>query len=459
MQLDLAAIGTLIQDFFGSRVEDVARRTQFVMRLGKLGGRVFLQAVVFAFIEKPNADLGDIAQVCLDLGVEITPQGLDQRINKRAIAYLKEMFSQAMTQFKNQVPLPLPILQQFSAINIVDSSLITLPPSMAETHRGCGGDGPEASLKVQLVFEFLLGNLNQITLQAGREPDQKYRDYLQEVKSNSLTIVDLGYFFLDAFKAIMTHSAYFLSRLSTQVGLLTPTGRSLDLLALLQAEPRHAFEMEVLLGKQTKHRLPCRLICRRVPQEIADRRRHKAKKNARRKGRSVSQRHLALMDWTLFLTNAPASMLSLEQIVLLYRVRWQIELVFKLWKSYCGLSRVAGLRQARVLVELYAKMIGIVLSHFLVAPIRMPHGTNANREISPVKVREILQRFARDLCRSLAISGAFLPVMEEMFQHIARFGFKEKRRRRPNVCHALALASPVYVLEIDANVQPSCVLT
>jgi hypothetical protein len=459
MQLNLIAVGAMIQDFFGSAVEVVASRTRFVCRFRKLGGRVFLQALVFGFIEKPHASLSDLAQVCLDLSVEITPQGLDHRIDEQAVVFLKEMFSRAIEQFKNKVPLPLPILQQFSAINILDSSVIALPPSMVETYPGCGGNGPEASLKVQLVFEFLLGNLNQIALRAGREPDQAYRDYLQVVKPNSLTIADLGYFLLDAFKTIMNRSAYFLSRFSTKTGVLTSGGQSLDLLALLRTETRDTFEMEVLLGKQTQHRLPCRLICLRVPQEVADQRRQKAKKNAQRKGRTVSQKHLAWLNWTIFVTNVPVCMLSIEQVALLYRVRWQIELVFKLWKSYCGLNHVAGLRQARVLVELYAKMIGIVLTHFLVAPIRMLHGMYADREISPVKVRDIFQRFVRDLCRSLTPSADLVQVLADMFEHVERFGFKQKRKKHPNVCHALALASVVHVMAFEPTLELCPVLT
>ena len=216
-------------------------------------------------------------------------------------------------------------------------------------------------------------------------------------------------------------------------------------------------EIEALLGKQTKHRLPCRLICLRVPQEVADQRRRKAKEKARTYGRTPSPKHLAWMDWSIFVTNVPMGMLSLEQITLLYHVRWQIELLFKLWKSYCGLNRVAGLRQERVLVELYAKMIGIVLTNFLMAPIRMPQGTYANREISPVKVQDIFQRFARDLCRSLTSLPDLLQVLTQIFKHIARFGFKEKRKKRPNVCHALA--SAVYVMELDPTWKLFPVLT
>lgn len=452
MKLNLQSIGERIKAFFGDTVNEVARQTKFVQRKSDLDGLKFLQALVFGSIEKPEVSLNHLAQVCLDLGVKITPQGVDDRINTYSVAFLKEMFSQAMDTFKNDQPLPVAGLQQFTALNIVDSSVQALPDNMAEEYAGCGGDGPQASLKVQLLFEFLYGNLKQVTLQPGRDPDQAYRDYLQVVEAGSLTLVDLGYFSLAAFGEISDRDAYFLSRYLFGTAVFTPDGERMDLLMTLQSATASEMDMQVLLGAD--QHLPDRLVAVRVPQEVADRRRQKAKDKAKRKGRTPSQEYLALLDWTLFVTNVPTEMLSAKQVATLYRVRWQVELVFKLWKSYCGLDRIAGWRRERVLTELYAKMIGIVLTHFLVAPLRMPEGAGANREISPVQVRQILRRFARQLNQTLARSQNLVNVLEEMVLHIRRFGFKQKRAKHPNVCHTLHLIFRLFDLpETDCTPQ------
>jgi len=440
MQLSLEQVGDTIVRFIGQDVEAVARKTKFVQRKSQMNGQSFLQTMVFGGIEKPQPSLNGLAQVSADLGVQITGQGLDQRITEKAVAFLKHMLSQAIGQLKNRISLPLEVLQQFNGIYLTDSSTIALPDSMAQDYQGCGGNGPQAGLKVQLVFEFLLGNLPHIELRAGREPDQSYRDYTNVLEEGSLSITDLGYFVLDVFKEIMyERQAYFLSRLNTKTGLLTLDGEDIDLLSLAQSCGCEAFEIDVLMGKRCKHQLPCRLIVLPVPQQLADRRREKAKKKARRQGRAIRKRALALMGWTFFVTNAPADMLTIEQIAALYSVRWQVELVFKLCKSYCGLDCIAGYRRERILVELYAKLIGVILTHFLIAPLRMPYGAHANRELSPGKVRQILQRFARSLNRSLGDHPRFQAELSEMLTHIERFGFKEKRSKEPNVCHALSL--------------------
>ena len=455
MTLDLDATATTIQFFFDKKaVEAIARGTKFVRRYSPLSGQAFLQASVFGFIENPETNLDNLAKTCGDLGITITPQGFDQRITFQAVNFLKQMLSKAMENFRNKIPLPLPLLQQFSAIHLTDSTILSLPDNMVEEYPGCGGDGSQASLKIQLSFEFLYGNLEQIVLQPGREPDQNHQTYLERVTPGSLTINDLGYFVLENLKTIAQEKqAYYLSRLLPKTGLLTPDGEAINLSQWLMHQPHQAFERSVLLGKSNKHQLPCRLICMPLPQEMADRRRQKAKERARRQRKTLSQEYLALLDWLIFVTNVPPSMLSMAQVALLYRVRWQIELVFKLWKSYCGLKRIAGLRRERVLFELYAKMIGITLTHFLLAPLRMPQGNQTNREISPVKVRDTFRRFARDLNRNLANLPDFVAVLAEMLAQIKRFGFKQKRQKNPNLCHALALAACALQVDDDQELQ------
>ena len=403
---------------------------------------------MFGFIDDPEANLDDLAGYCADLGVDISAQGFDQRINATTVEFFKALLSQAIGHFKNTLPLPLPILHQFSAVNLVDSTSLSLPDQMVTEYPGCGGDGPQASLKVQLNFEFLYGNLEQIVLRPGYEPDQAFDEHLDWVQPGSLNLRDLGYFSLDNLQTIAeSKQAYYLSRFLFGTGLFTPAGKPIDLAQRLKHQPRQPFEMDILLG--VDHHLPTRLIAIPLPQAVADRRRQRAKENARRKGRTPSAEYLATLDWLLFVTNVPESMLSIEQVALLYRVRWQIELVFKLWKSYGGLHCTQALRRERVLYELYAKMIGLVLTQFLLAPWRMPAGPAVNQEVSLFKVRDILQDFAKELMRALPAWTELLEVLTRLNRRIERLGFKQKRTKQPNICHALALASSLFILDLE----------
>lgn len=439
--LDLQTLGQQLSTFFSATVEGVARQSQFVRRSSPLSGLKFLQALVFGFLEQPQATLSSLAQVCLEMGVTITSQGLDERFSPFSVTFMQTMFAQACTLFKNRVPLPLPLLQQFTAINLVDSTHMTLPPQLQTEYPGCGGSASPASLKIQLVFEFLYGQFKQVALQAGRAPDQAYRDYLTVVEAGSLTIADLGYFCLDSLKTIAATGAYFLLRYHYPTGILTPSEMRVDVLAWLRAETAPHWERPVLLGAHAQHRVPCRLIAFRLPPAVAAERRRKALAAHRQAGRqAVGQDYLFLLGWNLFVTNVPPALLSIEQVATLYRIRWQIELLFKLWKSYCGLKAIGLWRRDRILTELYAKLLGSVLLYSLVAPLRIPEEQWSGRELSVVHAKKILARFATRLNSRLSDEVALVKVLHELVAQVLRFAFKQKRHKKPNACQRIALA-------------------
>jgi Transposase DDE domain len=378
------------------------------------------------------------------VGVEVTLQGVDERINAFSVAFLRKLFSQALAHFKNKGPFPLSVLQQFSAVNLVDSSTRSLPEHMAEENPGGGRRGAQAALKIQLVFDFLQGTLKQVALKSGIDSDQGYREYLQVVEGGSLTIVDLGYFGLDAFRAMANKSAYFLSRYFYPTGLLDEFGKPIDLARLLRKQTSACQEVQVKLGCRSQHQIPCRWIMLRHPKQVTEQRRRTAKKHAKKRGTTLSSPYLFLLGWTLFVTNAPESKMSLRQVYDFYRIRWQIELIFKLWKSYCGLNQILARRKERVLTELYAKMIGIVIVHFLLAPLRIPDEIWSEREVGNVRFQQILTRFARSFKPSLADLSPLAKTLDDFFCHVERFALKQKRRQQPNAYAQLAqLALPL----------------
>jgi IS4 transposase len=112
----------------------------------------------------------------------------------------------------------------------------------------------------------------------------------------------------------------------------------LDLVASLRRPSAGLVDLPIHLA--AAGRLPCRLIAVRVPPEVANRRRQQARDKARDHGREASAAYLELLGWTLFVTNSAAEELSWQALVVLYRARWQIELLFKLCKSHTGLARL-----------------------------------------------------------------------------------------------------------------------
>lgn len=95
--------------------------------------------------------------------------------------------------------------------------------------------------------------------------------------------------------------------------------------------------------------LAARLLARRMRQEIAEQRRRKIRAVAKDKGRAPAKAPLALAEWNVLITNTPATLLSLEEAMVVIRLHWQIELLFRLWKSHGHVAEWRTANPARIL--------------------------------------------------------------------------------------------------------------
>jgi hypothetical protein len=104
----------------------------------------------------------------------------------------------------------------------------------------------------------------------------------------------------------------------------------------------------------------------RVSTEVADERRARIRAAAQAHGRLPDEEVLFLADWTIVLTNVPRRRLSTEQVLVILRLRWQIERVFRLWKEHGFIDQWRSKKPWRILSEVYAKLCAMLLQHWLI---------------------------------------------------------------------------------------------
>lgn len=113
-------------------------------------------------------------------------------------------------------------------------------------------------------------------------------------------------------------------------------------------------------------RLRCRLIAWRVPEEIANTRRRKIRATAKRKtGREPSEAALAACDWEFLVTNVGEDQLTFKEAIVLYRARWQIELLSKRWKSYGRIDELDGKSDTVIMTRFWACLCAALIQHWL----------------------------------------------------------------------------------------------
>jgi hypothetical protein len=360
-------VATALQWLFNRVADDAARDSGFVQRQSKLTGDVFVRTLTFGWLHKPDATLEELAQTAADLGVSISPQGLDQRFGPRAAACLQQVLDAAVTQVLASDPVAVPLLRRFpGGVSLLDSSTLVVPDALAHCWPGCGGttaaDG-RAAIKLHVRFNVLNGSLRGPFLHPGRAADATCDALLEPLPAGALRLGDLGYFDLRTFADLNARGVYWLSRFKAGTRLYDGQGRAWSLAEFLAQQTGDSVVVRVQLG--SKLRLPCRLLARRVPAQVAEKRRARRRAKQCRNGRKYQHADSRTLDhWTVFVTNVPESMLNLEEALVLGRCRWQLELLWKLWKSQGRIDESRSAKPWRILCEIYAKLLGMVVQHW-----------------------------------------------------------------------------------------------
>lgn len=352
--------------FLSDEIEKLARETGCIRRKRLLSGSTLAQTLVFGLLHNPEATGGQLAQAAMAAGVTISAQAMEKRLDQPTTAdFLKAVLEEALRISIVPTSVSNELLQRFTSVDMLDSTVITLPDELASIWPGCGAKSPQggkAALKVQTRMDLVGGRL-QLELSAGRESDQNTALQTQDLKEGSLHVRDLGYFDLNVMAAIGEAKAFFLSRLMNGTRLYDIQGNDLDLLALLRSSQGDDVDMMVQVG--SRNRLPVRLIARPLPAKVAELRRHRLRKKARRKGYEPTKEALALRDWSIAITNVPVDKLKPDDAFALLRLRWQIELLFKLWKSHGRLGHSRRHKPQRLLTETYAKLLAMLIQHWI----------------------------------------------------------------------------------------------
>jgi hypothetical protein len=402
-------IAAAMRTILTTTANTLALSTRFVQRRSKLDGALFAQTLVFGWWGCPAATLEELADTSAILGCDLTPQALDQRFTERAATFLGQLLAATVHTVVASNPVAIPVLKRFTGVYLTDSSLITLPSSLHTVWRGCGnGAKPVASAVKMLVrFDLLYGTLVGPLLFSGRTHDREAAqqaaqqvEKLETCPKGGLHLADLGFFDLERLQAWSEQEVFWLTRLlaSTAVYLLDGTRLRVEQwLCTQRLQPHQQLEMAVQLG--VKERLSARLLVQRVPSTVAEVRRRRLRQEARRRGQTVSATRLALADWTLFVTNVPPNRLSVEEALALGRARWQIELLFQRWKSQGRVDEWRSHKPWRIMCEVYAKLIALVMQHWLLV---VSCWQWADRSLS--KATRLLQRCAEGLMAAFALA-------------------------------------------------------
>jgi hypothetical protein len=441
---NVSKICNTVISFFHKSTKKLGKAVEFVKRQSKLTPELFAEANIMASLSNPSASLEDMRRLIKKRGVKITKQGLHQRFNSNATELMKNLFTESLLKFKTEKRAVIDLLKPFSAINMIDSSGVSLPSNMKDLYQGYGGgSSSEAGLKIQVLLNYMDGQIEKVTLTDARQPDQKFKDYFHDVKKDALYLQDLGYFDINTFAAIQAKGAYFISRYLPQTKLYHEDGKEINLLRTLREYKDIFSQIMWLHKKKGGKKVQVRLVASRLQDNEYEKRLRKINQAAKKSGRMPMKETLELARWSIFITNINKEILNDQEIYIVYSLRWQIELFFKVCKGQAGINKVNGKTSDRVHCDIYAKLICIIMLMYICFPERWQE----NQEISFFKAFNQLRQSFSDFFRALNSAYLLTNFLKEFSNDLKDFALKEKpRKKRQATYQKLMIATNQGVL-------------
>lgn len=370
-----------LKSLFGEDARRLAKEAG--LRNRQWTGELLLRLLVLGWMGHPQAGVSRLVRVANSMGIATSKQAIDAHFTERTATFLLSVLQEAVRRMVSGPVVAIPLLSRFCGVFLEDGSKISLPAQLAGVWKGCGGNPQgkqgshyqgtptqrqepktEAGIKLTVRWDLLRGSLHGPYLQAAKAHELSSVLRTQVMPKGSLWIGDLGYFVLAWLRELNQQGVFFLLRYKSRT-VLWKEGRRVDhVVDLLPHHTLHTVDLEVECGgnKQVK----ARLLAQRVPEKVAEQRRAKLREAARKRRQPVSASGLQLCGWTIVVTNVPADLLSITEAFALLRARWQIELLFKLWKDQGFIDEWSSQKPWQVLCELYAKLIAMIVRHWTI---------------------------------------------------------------------------------------------
>jgi hypothetical protein len=361
-------------------------------------------------------------------GFKISKQAIFYRMNAAWVSTVKSLLAKTVS---NQAckKLKSDLFKSFCNVWIQDSTCIQLPEALLKKYKGNVASGKQRSVaKLTIVMNALSGVCPFMEWGSFTQSEQSLSDIILKVaRTGDLIIRDMGYFVLRVFTELDGAGIFFLSRWKYRTGIFdVQNGNEIHLLKLLRGKT--FLDIEVLCGKD--ERIKVRLIAVKLSSEQREQRIRKAKAQERGKT-NHSNEYYALLGYIIFITNVKKSVWNYRQVAEAYRIRWNIEIVFKSWKSGLNIRQLIPHEQQHLVrTESILYLMLLYISWFLTL-IYIPLRFECQKKGKHLSIIQSAKWMIINLLKVIAQNNAI-----DTYKEIIAFCCHDKRRQT-NACQRL----------------------
>ena len=385
-------------------LESIARSSGFKKRKSAIAPKEFLDTVFFC--NQTNSP--SLSEYSIDLaqqGTHVSKQAIDKRFNEQTKSMLSNLLQDVMGHQLSTKAEGNRYRSLFTDIRIMDSSEFNVSKRAAKVFPGYGGEGREAIVQIQFEYQLFGGKVTTLSIGSALDSDStEGMKTIDQIPAQTLLLRDLGYSSPKAFRELGSRGLYFISRAKTQWNFYTfQDGQyhqitTANIIDRLKKSGNTYIDIEVFVGEQV--RTPVRLIANLLSEEQKLKR--LKKKSAKRK---LGKDALESIGLNLFVTNVEEHKCCAQEIYELYTLRWQVELVFKAWKSVMHVHKIHCMNPNRLECIILIKLLWVMLNWSIVQCLKQI----TRMDLSYHKVMRTL------LARSQSLSRAIME-NQEMFK-------------------------------------------
>jgi hypothetical protein len=367
-------------------------------------GAGFVQALVLGGLAHPEGTRKQLHHHATQAGMQVSVQGLDQRFTPKSVDFMRRVLEAGMSQVVQSETKGI-ILPQFNGVYITDCTRLVWE---------------KQGVKMGVRFELQRGQLEACLMDL-KQNDQRASVIENPLPKGALHLNDLGLFKLKRLQRWSQEGVYWLVRYKVGTCLYDRDGQRIDLKTLLVGD--EVLHLQVGVGSG-QDRQWVQLCAAPLSGEALHKRQARLKEQARLDQRPLSPRQHEVAAWTIYLTNIPH--LSFDQAHILARTRWQIELLFKLWKSHGKVLISRSADPIRQQCEGLAKLLGVLIAHWVLLISGWQPQT-----LSALDALRILRSHIAQFHHALYLRSRFRTFFHALAHELALASPRSKRRKCP----------------------------
>ncbi|MFA5613328.1 MAG: IS4 family transposase [Methanoculleus sp.] len=350
MEFDFDANWKLLLQFLPEGWEDKAWELGAISRRRKIRSPEMLLRIIFIHLADGCSMRETVTRAREADFVDISDVALFKRL-KSSSDWLRWITANLVEQIYGPIQKP-EWLQNFNT-RLVDASVITEP----------GSTGTDWRLHYSIGLFSLACDHFQITDQTVGESLRNF-----PITRGDLLIADRTYGRINGMNYVVENGGDFIVRLANKAfKIMKNDHEEFHLLDHFRAlDYGEIGDFDVFYRDSEGKLRPIRLCVIKKSPEVVERSKKKVIQNADKRQRTLSEETLELHEYVFVATSLPRDVATGEEIMSLYRMRWQIELAFKRLKSILNLGHLPKKDPDSAKAWLSGKMIIALLADAII---------------------------------------------------------------------------------------------